>query len=104
MENTKLKRNPSINYGGGEYHDILSFHSIAKSELNDENNDYNNQNGFVYDEKKDAYRFPSSNKHLETIVQEEPQDKENIESNEEHEENISGGNIIFANSLNRYRK
>ena len=107
-------RTQSIRYIGDDGDDdapILKFASLDRGGLddeNDENDEKKKKNPFIYNSEEDVYRInsmlrsrlPGSNKNLETIVEEEPKDKENKKPNEEHEENTSGGNVIFANLLN----
>jgi cation diffusion facilitator family transporter len=106
-------RTQSIRYVGDDDGPILKFGSLDRGNLDDEDGDYHkNSNLFMYNSEKDIYRLISlkksriksknSDKDLETIMEEEKA-KENNEMKKEEiskDDNMSGGNIIFANIIN----
>ena len=102
-------RTQSIRYVGDEDEDapILKFGSIDRGGLDDD--DYHkNSNLFNYNSEEDVYRINSmkrsrlknSDNNLEIIEEEELKMKEEKKEKDCQEEDISGGNIIFANLNN----
>ena len=99
-----VDRKQSIMYVGDDDAPILRFGSLDKGE---EENDYHkNSNLFMYNSEEDVYRLnslkrsriPDTSKNLEIIKEEE--EKKAINLNTSEEEDITGGNVIFANSKN----
>ena len=107
--NNIVGRTQSIRYVGDDDAPILKFNSLERGGLDDDDDDYHkNSNLFIYNGEEDVYRLnsmkksriQSSSKNLETIAEEEQKNRDNQKANEEKEETLSGGNIIFASSLN----
>jgi len=99
-----VDRKQSIMYVGDDDAPILRFGSLDKGE---EEDDYHkNSNLFMYNSEEDVYRLnslkrsriPDTSKNLEIIKEEE--EKKAINLNTSEEEDITGGNVIFANSKN----
>ena len=111
---SSVNRTQSIRYVRDDDAPILKFGSLDRGRLEDEDDDYHkNSNQFTFNSEEDIWRFNSlkksriiekanSNKNLETIVEEEKHNENNEKNNQEshRDENMSGGNIIFANVIN----
>ena len=106
--NNSVGRTQSIRYVGDDDELIIKFNSLERGGLDDDNDNHKNSNLFIYNAEKDVYRLNSiikpekndSSKNLETIIEEEQKNRDNQKANEDKEEGFSGGNIIFASSLN----
>ena len=109
----KVNRIQSIRYVGEDEKErpVLRFNSIERGGLNDDDEQGKNTNSnlFMYNSEEDVYRINSlkrsrlaekdSNPNLEIYKEEDF--NANIIKNETGDENdIQGGNVIFANSLN----
>jgi cation diffusion facilitator family transporter len=109
----KVNRIQSIRYVGEDEKErpVLRFNSIERGGLNDDDEQGKNTNSnlFMYNSEEDVYRINSlkrsrlaekdSNPNLEIYKEEDF--NANINKNETgDEDDIQGGNVIFANSLN----
>ena len=105
---SSVGRTQSIRYVGDEEAPVLRFGSLERGGLDDDDDYHKNSNLFMYNSEEDVYRLNSmkksrlkdSDKNLETIQEEELKMKEDQKEKENQEEDISGGNIIFANLNN----
>ena len=107
---SSVNRTQSIRYVGDDDGPVLRFGSLDRGGLEDEDDDYHkNSSLFQYNSEEDVYRLNSmkksrvktgSNKNLEVISEEELKINEDKELNEFKEDDLSGGNVIFANNLN----
>ena len=119
MKSSTVNRTQSIRYVGEDDAPVLRFGSLDRGGLDDENEDYFNK--FIYNSEEDVYRLNSlnksrvknSSKNLDAIQEQEEELKLETEENkideiknneEEDKENVSGGNVIFANKINLNNK
>ena len=104
----KVDRKQSIRYVGDDDAPILRFGSLDRG--GEEEDDYHkNSNLFMYNSEEDVYRLnslkrsrlPDSSKNLEIFKEEEEKKalNKNLNTSEE-DDDITGGNVIFANSKN----
>jgi cation diffusion facilitator family transporter len=106
MKNS-VGRTQSIRYVGEEDAPPLRFGSLDRGGLDDDDDYRRNSNLFMYNSEEDVYRLnsmkrsrmKSSDKNLEIIEEEELKLKEDNKE-KEHCDDISGGNVIFANLNN----
>ena len=116
MEDSTVGRTQSRIYNDGKYGPILTFGSINRGLVNEDDENYNKN--FIYNSEKDEYRIDprfqsrvqNSSRSLDKYHEQE-KDKINTENkieeikikkeeDEKEKEKVSGGNVIFANIVN----
>ena len=111
MKDSIVNRTQSNRYVHDDDAPVLRFGSLDKGE--DDDDEYHRNNSlFQYNSEEDIYRLNSmkrsrvreeknSNKNLQRILEDEKEDeKEKEESKTSHKDDVSGGNVIFANLIN----
>ena len=111
MKDSKVIRTQSIRYVHDDDAPVLRFGSLDKGE--DDDDEYHRNNSlFMYNSEEDIYRLNSikrsrvggertSSSNLQRITEDDKEDeKEREETKESHQDDISGGNVIFANLIN----
>ena len=109
MKISHLGRTQSIRYVGDDDAPVLRFGSLDRGGIDEDEDYHKNSNLFQYNSEEDVYRVNSmkksrfqidSSKSLEPIAEEELKINEEKSGNDFKEDDLSGGNVIFANMLN----
>ena len=109
MKHSHLGRTQSIRYVGDDDAPVLRFGSLERGGIDEDEDYHKNSNLFQYNSEEDVYRVNSmkksrfqidSSKSLEPIAEEELKINEEKSGNDFKEDDLSGGNVIFANMLN----
>ena len=108
MRVNSLGRTRSIRYGDDDA-PVLKFGSLERGGIDDDDDYHKNSSLFQYNSEEDVYRINSIKKsriqsgsiqNLEPIAEEELKLNEDKSANELKDDDLSGGNVIFANMLN----
>ena len=113
MSSSLVNRTQSIKYVHDDDAPALRFGSLDRGDVDDdeEEDDYHRNNSlFMYNSEEDIYRLNSkkksrisTNSNLERIVEDEKEEEKKEEMNKDIDsinEDVTGGNIIFANAIN----
>ena len=108
-----VNRTQSIKYVHDDDAPALRFGSLDRGDVDDdeEEDDYHRNNSlFMYNSEEDIYRLNSkkksrisTNSNLDRIVEDEKEEEKKEEMNKDVDsinEDVTGGNIIFANAIN----
>ena len=112
MKDSKVIRTQSIRYVHDDDAPVLRFGSLDRGE--DDDDEYRkNSSLFMYNSEEDVYRLNSlkrsriggdrnSNSNLQKITEDEKEEEKEREETKEshHDDDVSGGNVIFANLIN----
>ena len=113
MSSSLVNRTQSIKYVHDDDAPALRFGSLDRGDVDDdeEEDDYHRNNSlFMYNSEEDIYRLNSkkksrisTNSNLDRIVEDEKEEEKKEEMNKDVDsinEDVTGGNIIFANAIN----
>jgi len=114
MKDSIVNRTQSIRYVHDDDAPVLRFGSLDKGDAEEDEDEYHRNNSlFMYNSEEDIYRLNSmkrsriadrnSNSNLQKIMEDEKEEEKEKEKEEEkttQKDDVSGGNVIFANLIN----